>query len=205
LFKKTAFKRPEHEKIAKGILRDRFDEDLFLQVHQYIDLSHDQGRNHRQKHGHDSAAEKEIEARWGAEGVEHFKIHILADWIYDNLAQVVEEYYDKHNTGEFLLPYYGGTEVPYCVAQKLREDAIPANPLAVATELKDTCKNCGSSEDLTLSRFWAGMICAKCLDERQIEVCLDCSAVFYSGLRVESNTNPGKYLCPWCSAAETKG
>lgn len=202
--KKTAFKRPEHEKIAKGILRDRFDADMFLQVHAYIDLR-ETGRNHRRKHGHNRAAEEEIGRRWQTEGIEHFKIHILADWVYDHLADVVGEYYKKHKAGNFPLPYYEGNEVPYCEAQKLREGSEPSDVLARATISNTVCRNCESVDDLTFSHFWAGMICRKCLEERQIEVCLQCSSAFYRGLRVESTINKGKYLCPWCAETEKEG
>lgn len=202
MMKKTAFKRPEHEKIAKGILRDRFDADLFLQVHNYIDLE-ETGRNHRRKHGHNTAAEEEIGRRWRSEGIEHFKIHLLADWVYDHLAQVVGEYYDKHKAGNFPLPYYEGSEVPYCEAQKLREGPEPPGiALARAAVVDSFCRNCGAEDNLTFSRFWAGMMCRKCLDERQIEVCLQCSCAFYSGLRKESTTSEGKYLCPLCAETE---
>jgi hypothetical protein len=201
LFEKTAFKRPEHERIAKGILRDRFDDDLFLQVHQYIDQ--ERGPDHRRKHGHDRTAEEEILKRWNAEGVEHFKIHILADWVYDNLAQVVGEYYDRHKAGRFPLPYYDGEGgIPYCVAQKLREEPDPSKELARATVLGNQCRNCGSGENLTPSRFWAGMICKKCLEVRQIEVCLQCGGCFSSGLRRESTINKDKYFCPCCPEGE---
>ena len=202
--KKTAFKRPEHEKIAKGILRDRFDADLFLQVHDYIDLR-ETGRNHRRKHGHNRAAEEEIGRLWQAEGVEHFRIHILADWVYDHLAEVVGEYYDKHKAGDFPFPYYEGNEVPYCEAQKLREGPEPSKAPAGTTVLNTACRNCESADNLTLSRFWAGMMCTKCLEERQIEVCVQCASAFYSGLRIESTLGEGKYLCPWCAEAEKNG
>lgn len=183
-FSKIAFNRPDHEKITAYMLGDLFDRKLFIAVNSYIDSR--RGANHREQHGHNEAAEAHIKRTWGDMGVEIFRIHILSDWLHDNLGQVVDELYRRLASGEFPLPYYGAGA----------SDTRPQLP--VEPPIAQGCTNCGSGNvDIGT---WFKPLCKKCRAVRNLEACVQCQSLFAKQDRVESPDNPGKYICPVCKA-----
>jgi hypothetical protein len=188
-FSKVAFAEREHAKITAFMMGPRYDQLTFAAVQRYIDGMG--GMGHREKHGHNEAAEKEIEKKWGPDGVEIFRIHILSDWLYDNLGLYVHELYRHLSNGEFPLPYYTDET----------RDNRPTIPSSLTAEpVQAGCSNCGSMENLEVLRTWfRGPICAQCVTERNLGVCVQCRSLFPSADRRESPENPGHYLCPVCA------
>ena len=186
-FQKIAFKRPEHEKITKYMMGDRFDAGTFDAVHRYIDQA--KGAQHRERHGHDEAAEQAIGNQWGSAGVEIFRIHLLSDWLYDNLGPAVDDLFRKLELGEFPLPYYD------------HESAAQRPPFSAELQAAaPQCVNCGSEDGIDILRSWLkGPVCSQCLDVRHLELCVQCNSFFARGDRTESPENPGRYLCPICA------
>lgn len=189
VFFKQAFERKDHRTITVYIMGNRFDPDLFDQVHRYIDGKG--GAGHREKHGHNENAEQEIQRLWGNDGVEIFKIHIWSDWLYDNLGPAVESFYTQHASGTLPLPYYKNEP----------KDKRPSYEMAI-NATAGGCANCGSPDNLDPLRVWfRGPVCSQCLTTRNLEVCVQCRAFFSKVDRVESPENPGRYLCPVCAPA----
>lgn len=160
-FRKTAFKRRDHEAITKDIMEDRFDPIMFQEVHSYIDGRG--GFDHRLKHGHNREAEEEIRRKWGEDGVEIFRIHIVADRVYDGRFSAVRDAYNEHKQGEPLKCYEGN------------ENQGPSYTTEAKIIDVSRCENCGSDKDLHLHGLKV-VICSVCSDVRNIEVCLQCYA-----------------------------
>jgi len=184
-FSRVAFKRHEHEKITAYMMGNLYDQKLFMEVNSYIDSR--RGPSHREQHGHDEVAETFIKETWGDKGVEIFRIHILSDWLHENLGQVVDELYRRLASGEFPLPYYSSES----------SDSRPKLPVAAPT-LKG-CTNCGA-EDIELTETWFRPLCTKCRTARNLESCVNCHNLFAKQDRVESPDSPGNYICPVCKA-----
>ena len=164
---------------------DRFDQDLFNHVNEYIDR--ERGRDHRERHGHNIEAEKYIKETWGDDGVEIFRIHILSDQLHDDLGPVVNEAYRGLTSGEFSPPYYDAAS----------RDSRPQFPIANSTG--KGCTNCGS-QDIDVMGTWFRLLCKQCRTVRNLEPCVQCENLFAKQDRVESPDNPGKYICPVCKA-----
>lgn len=183
-FRKTAFIRRDHEAITKDIMEDRFDPIMFKEVHSYIDGRG--GLDHRLKHGHNREAEDEIRKKWGEDAVDIFRIHIIADRVYDDRFSAVRHKYNEHMQGE-PLQYYEETE------------SRGPSYTTEATILDVTrCANCGSDKDLDRHGLRV-VICSLCADVRNVEVCLHCDSFFSKHDRMESPLNEGHYLCPVCA------
>lgn len=187
-FSKQAFTRRDHRTITVYIMGERFDSILFDAVHRYIDRMG--GTGHREKHGHNQPAEEYIRQNWGELGVEMFRIHVLSDRLHDKLGSAVLNLYNRLMAGELEMPYY---------AAELKNELEPSKIAAKTLELQ--CSNCGSADDLELLATWyRGPICIRCLNVRNLDVCVQCRALFPKMDRVESPDNPGYYLCPVCVA-----
>ncbi len=187
-FHKIAFKRPEHKKITQYMMGDRFDSTVFDAVSKYIDQA--KGAQHRERHGHDRTAEAQIESEWGSLGAEVFRIHLLSDWLYDNLGVAVEDLYRRLELGEISLPYYD---------YESYSDRPVYSPSS-ETAADGKCINCGSEENIDLLHGWIkGLVCSQCFEVRNLEVCVECASFFAKQNRVESPDNPQRYLCPICS------
>jgi hypothetical protein len=117
-----------------------------------------------------------------------FRIHLLSDWLYDNLGPAVNDLYRGLAEGKYELPYYNPES----------QDNRPKLP-SEAEPVKG-CANCGSHE--TDLATWFKPLCTQCRTVRNLEPCVQCRNLFAKQDRVESSDNPGKYLCPVCAAGE---
>jgi hypothetical protein len=193
MFNKTAFCAPEHEKITKAILGPRFDKTLFDQIQSYIDGPG--GFNHRERHGHNKSAEDAILKQWGQIGVEMFKIHILSDWVQDDLGSVTGKLFEAHQQGLFELPYYDQV-VPACKRPKVPLSVSEGNE----TVPDGCCGNCGSNTTIDISRWYGRRpVCRQCLEERNLEVCVQCKGLFSKTDRVDIPGESDKYVCRVCA------
>jgi hypothetical protein len=183
-FHKIAFIAKDHKRITEHIMGGRFNEELFKLVNDYIDK--ERGRDHRERHGHDQDAEKYIKQTWGDDGVEIFKIHILSDWLYDDLGTVVNDVYRRLRSGDFEPPYYSADS----------RDSRPQFPMESVTVIG--CMNCGR-HDIDLGTCFAPL-CTQCRTARNLESCVQCRTFFARQDRIESPDCPGKYICPVCKA-----
>lgn len=193
---KFAFLGSEHKKITRSILGDRFDEELFDEIQKYIDGKG--GFGHRGRHGHDKAAEDFIREKWGEPGVEIFRIHIVSDWVQDNLGDAVKSQLDRIDSGVIEMPYYTDC-MPKCHQTKIAMSLIDTNPVGNGPK----CQNCGDTETFEVSR-WFRRTCMSCLEERGLEVCSNCFSYFAKSLRVNRDGEVNKFLCPICASNGTE-
>jgi hypothetical protein len=185
-FSKIAFLQREHRTITAYVMGDSFEAKLFQEVNSYIDSR--RGFAHREQHGHDAEAETYIKQTWGDKGVEIFRLHILSDWLHDNLGPVVAELRRHLNAGDFPLPYY----------TRESRDSRPQYPVEARDKLG--CSNCGSEEIDIVT--WFRPLCLQCRSERNLESCVQCQNLFSNHDRIESLDNPGKFICPVCKAED---
>lgn len=168
-FEKIAFIGTDHEKICKAILGKEYRE-----VNQYMDGRG--GYSHREKHGHNKEAEKEIREKFGEEGVKAFIIHLLCDDIHktyleDKIIPEVKKRFDNILAGKEKPPYFEKKDDLYSQEDNA-EQRVGADPNAKITAIIDKCKICGGTDNLTLVNM--GAVCENCLQKRGVTICANC-------------------------------
>lgn len=196
-FKKLAFKAPEHLRVAKKIMGQRFDESIFWEMQHWMDGRG--GKNHRKNHGHDIKAEKFVRDKWSNVGVEIFHIHILVDRVQEELPNTVEQRLNQIAAGKAQVPYFTEVEnMPHCQHFDPSFAVAADSEAKVLQAIERRCANCGSENNLDFDRLVRGFVCGECLSSRSLEVCCRCRAFFAAQLKKPDPVNEGKFICPVC-------